>query len=352
MGQQGYYAISAKLRGMKKKLLKPAEIDTLITLTSVMDLAAYLKHRDGYRHLLAGVNEAVIHRDELERLLFQSVFDDFTKLYRFANLQQREFLNFYLIKYEIRLLKAYLRKILDPQLQKINVDPYVDFFYRHSHLDLRALEHVRSLDEFAILLKNSMYYKPIMKLSKLAAPTLFDYEMALDSFYFDYIIRHTARLSGSTEKKGFHRSYGTGFDILNLLYIYRAKVFYRMPSANIYLMLIPSEYHLSKEELTALVEASDAEQFWKIFQTTYYGQYLKTGEPLLDLEKLYRSLVSHLISKLGHLYPFTNLGLHAYLYAKDSEVRTLTTILEGLRYHLDAGEIRSLVSSTLLPGGR
>ncbi|MDD7267463.1 MAG: V-type ATPase subunit [Lachnospiraceae bacterium] len=351
MGQQAYYAISAKLRGMKRKLLQPDELETLMSLTSVMEMTAFLKQQSAYSRLLAGINEADTHRDELERIFLQSVFDDFTKLYRFANLEQREFLNFYLIKYEIRLLKNYLRKILDPDLQKINVEPYADFFYRHSHLDLNSLENVHSLDEFAILLKDSMYFKPISRLAKLAAPTLFDYEMALDSFYFDYIIKHRSRLRTAVERKGFHKSYGTSFDVLNLLYIYRSKVYYRVPAANVYLMLIPAQYHLTKEELTAMVEAADEDAFWQIFRKTYYGKYLTNGKTSLNLEKLYGTLLSATISKLGHIHSFTTLGLHAYLYAKDTEMHTLTTILEGLRYHLDANEIRSLVSATNLPGG-
>ena len=44
------------------------------------------------------------------------------------------------------------------------------------------------------------------------------------------------------------------FDMLNLQFILRSKRYYRMEPAAIYAQLIPVNYKLKKEEITAMVE--------------------------------------------------------------------------------------------------
>ena len=45
-----------------------------------------------------------------------------------------------------------------------------------------------------------------------------------------------------------------------------------MAPADIYALLIPMNYKLKKEEITALVEASTREEAQQIFRKTYYGK--------------------------------------------------------------------------------
>ena len=49
--------------------------------------------------------------------------------------------------------------------------------------------------------------------------------------------------------------------MLNLQWIYRSKKYYHMTPADIYALLIPVHYRLSRREISALVEAGDEEEF-------------------------------------------------------------------------------------------
>lgn len=53
----------------------------------------------------------------------------------------------------------------------------------------------------------------------------------------------------------FMRDRGSKIDLLNIQWIYRAKKYYNMKPADIYLMLIPIHYKLSTELVKDMVEA-------------------------------------------------------------------------------------------------
>ena len=67
-------------------------------------------------------------------------------------------------------------------------------------------------------------------------------------------------------------AYGEKFDMLNLQFISRSKRYFSMAPADIYALLIPMNYKLKKEEITALVEASTREEAQQIFRKTYYAK--------------------------------------------------------------------------------
>ena len=91
-------------------------------------------------------------------------------------------------------------------------------------------------------------------------------------------------------------AYGNKFDMLNLQWIYRSKKYYHMSSADIYALLIPVHYRLSKNDITALVEASDLEEFRRALDTTYYKKRFPELAPE-KLEKFYNLNLKTVIEK-------------------------------------------------------
>lgn len=67
--------------------------------------------------------------------------------------------------------------------------------------------------------------------------------------------------------------------MLNLQFILRSKRYYKMEPAAIYAQLIPVNYKLKKEEITAMVEATSREEGEQIFNRTWYGPEISADEP-------------------------------------------------------------------------
>ena len=125
--------------------------------------------------------------------------------------------------------------------------------------------------------------------------------------------------------------------MLNLQFILRSKRYYKMEPAAIYAQLIPVNYKLKKEEITALVEATSKEEGEQIFSRTWYGRKYQQLN-LISMEELYNSLLRTVLEKEARKDPYSVAVLYSYLYHKEHEVKRLTIALECVRYQVDPDE--------------
>lgn len=126
--------------------------------------------------------------------------------------------------------------------------------------------------EFINTLKGNEFYVPLSRIQNHDTALLFDYGMALDLYYFYMIWNVRKKLFSGKDLEQITTAYGEKFDMLNLQFISRSKRYFSMAPADIYALLIPMNYKLKKEEITALVEASTREEAQQIFRKTYYGK--------------------------------------------------------------------------------
>ena len=77
-----YSGIVTKVRAMQAKLLTDEDFQNIAAFHTVTEVAAYLKEHPGYRNVLADMDENRLHRGEIEKLLVQSLYSDYTRLYR------------------------------------------------------------------------------------------------------------------------------------------------------------------------------------------------------------------------------------------------------------------------------
>ncbi len=92
------------------------------------------------------------------------------------------------------------------------------------------------------------------------------------------------------------KAYGEKFDMLNLQFILRSKRYYKMEPAAIYAQLIPVNYKLKKEEITAMVEATSSEEGEQIFNRTWYGRKYQQMN-LISMEELYNNMLRTVLEK-------------------------------------------------------
>ena len=94
-----YSGLSAKIRAMQVKLISEEQFQEIAQLTSISEVVSYLKKTPEYQKRWAFVDESSIHRGEVEKLLKKSIFENYTKIYHFANSEQRTFLALYFKRY-------------------------------------------------------------------------------------------------------------------------------------------------------------------------------------------------------------------------------------------------------------
>ena len=179
-----YSGISAKIRAMQSRLFTPAQYETLKTMGSVSEALGYLKQLPSYAPFLQNLEESQAHRGQIEAVLTASLYDDFSRLYRFGNVQQRKFMDFYFIHYEAAVLKNCLRRAYSGIPGDLALLSFQDFFEQHSSLDIVRLNNSLTLEDFLQAISGSIFYPILQQAHQSGSASLPDYESLFDQFYF------------------------------------------------------------------------------------------------------------------------------------------------------------------------
>ena len=182
-----YSGIVTKVRAMEGKLLTPGQFEKIAGLGSVPEIVEYLKKNTAYVDVLETLSEEQIHRGNIEKVLVQSLYHDYTKLYRFCGQKQRRFMKLVMKSYEIDLINYCFRIVINHYKQPFDLGYKQPFFDRYSQVSIGKLITSRTTDELVENLKGTEYYEPLRKLRDSQNVTLYDYDLTLNLYYFTSI---------------------------------------------------------------------------------------------------------------------------------------------------------------------
>lgn len=339
-----YSGLTTKVKAMESHLVTDSQFRDMAALETVSAAVDYLRRLPAYEGLFDNMDELSLHRSAIEQRLTLSLYEDFAKLYRFADLNQRTVLNMYFMHLEIDILKKCFRNVYGHHQLEIDLSAFQDFFNKHSHLNLEKLEAAGNIREFIAALEGSVYYEPLIHLDDMENPTLFDYEILLDRLYFKTIWKAMDRNLDHKEKEIFIQSFGSRIDLMNLQWIYRSKKYYNLPPADIYSLLIPLNYHLNKEQTAKLAEAASLDEFFTVLKTTRYGheRYIDTTDQV-NLERLTQEVLERIYHSAIQKNPYSIAAPNSYLYFKETEIHKIITLIESIRYRVSPEDILSNV---------
>ncbi len=335
-----YSGIATKIRAMESRLITEQQFREMASLEDVRSAADYLKQLPSYADIFSGLDDTMLHRSHIERLLTQSEYRDFAKLYRFSNLSQRRFLDLYFMNYEITIIKQVLHNIMGGKKQKMDLSDFQEFFDQHSSVNLIKLAQAENISEFIAGLEGSPYYAPIANLETQREMTLFDYETQLDFLYFKAMWKTKDKVLTKKERVVIGHCFGSRLDLLNIQWIYRSKKYYNLPAAEIYALLIPVKYKLRTEQIRRMADAVSLDDFFAVLKSTHYGKLPEAdwNEPP-ELEALYHQILNRIYKGTGRRNPYSMAALDSYLYAKELELQKIIAIIEGIRYGLPSDKI-------------
>lgn len=337
-----YSGIVTKVRAMQANLLKPEQYEEIAELHNVTEVVSYLKNLPAYHDYLSDMDEALLHRGDIEKILVQSLYGDYTKLYRFSGLEQRRFLKLYIKRYEVELIKYCFRIIINHYQEPFDLNYKKPFFDRYSNISIERLITARTTDELILNLKGTEYYTPLHKIQGKAAVTLFDYDLALDQYYFLSVWSDRKRALRKKELELYTKDCGSNIDLLNIQWIYRAKKYYELSNADIYALLVPIHYRLRADTTKQLVEAASPDEMISVLENTFYGKHYDLRQNL-TLEQMYTDCLEHLYTIDLRRNPYSIAAVNTYLFRKEQELNKLTTVMECIRYGLTPSETLNYV---------
>lgn len=338
-----YSGITTKVRAMESRLITEGHFRDMASLETVSDAVEYLRRLPAYEGVFQNL-EGELHRGAIEQRLILSLYQDFAKLYRFANLDQRKFLDLYFMHFEIRLIKKCFRNAMGHSRPDIDLLAFREFFDKHSRLDLVKLSSSSDIPSFIANLEGSIYYGLLAELEDGKQPALFDYEVRLDLLYFKSTWKVMGRHLTRKERKILSRCFGSRMDLLNIQWIYRSKKYYHLQPADIYSLLIPIHYQLTREQVTKMAEAASDDEFYGALRSTFYGRLTDLdARDRPDLESLTQKALNKIYRLASQQNPYSIAVLNSYLYFKEEEIQKIITLIESIRYSVNPEEIISYV---------
>ncbi len=331
-----YSGIVTKVKGMESNCIKPKDYESISTIESVIEYIQYLKQHQGYKSIFHNTDEYTVHRGEIEGVFILSLYSDFAKIYRFANIEQRKALDLVFFRYEVNILKVCIQ-LLYSKKGYYNLAMFEPFFKHHSKINIQSLIQARSIEEFVSNLKDTQYHSLFLRLMNTNHNTPFDFEMQLDIYYFKKAWKLKDKLLTGDNLKAFTKVLGTEIDLLNIMWLYRSKRYFDTNTSNYYGYIISVNYKLDKQKLTKLLESTSIDEFIQILKTTAYKD-LANAFLDGDIENKVNKVIAKVYRDNSAKYSASMAYVFHYLYHKRDEINRLTTALECIRYKLEPSD--------------
>lgn len=324
-----YCAVSAKLKAMYGRRLKREDFEALLQKKSVSQICAALKLSEAYGAAFASMEEPEVHRGEIERTLERCFYEEYARLYSFVDAKKRDLLRLWLIRRETDVINEALRHIFNGgRNDEVEVSP---FFRRHSGIDVDALAKAKSLGEAADACAGTAYRDVLLRAEKAGSET-FSIAMTLDRDYFMRAKKAAQRYLDGEEQRIFTSLYEESAELLNVMWIYRGKKYFGFDAELIYTYLLPLYRRIKPEETAAMVSAPDAETVAAIAAKTPAGVLFSGLAEGIFPEEIYRREKARLSRRMLRDNPDTMAAVFAYLNLKELEIKTITMIIEAVRY--------------------
>jgi V/A-type H+-transporting ATPase subunit C len=334
------YALNTKLRAMRSELLTKADYEAMCRLGTVAQVADRLRERNGYHILTARQDNAEWRRSDLERRILSVIYSDFFRIrLHISDKAIREFFNALFLQTLISLLKKLLCMVFDERDTSHEFNELDMAFAREYKVNLPILAASKNVQMFINNLQGTMFY-PVLNTVYGEDTTLFELEQQLDLLYFRHIWSEKDKLDRDN-REIMRRILGMEIDMRNILWVYRLKKHYDVPTGVIVASLNETSYQLPADSLSKMKDAEDIEGMLEIVaKSPYKDVFVNFNNPRRDFTRA----MNMAYRQEARLRPFSIASAAGYLFDKAEEINRVTTVLEGVRYSLPAAEIMKFIS--------
>jgi V/A-type H+-transporting ATPase subunit C len=269
--------------------------------------------------------------------------DVYTSVIRSAPAQVRPLLTQLYRHFEVGNLKAVLRGIVvGASWDQIR---FVLFpFGPLTVLPAQAMIEAGNVTAAVELLRGTPYYDTLSHaMSRYTSEqSLFPLEVALDLDYWRVLRKEVTQLKGQDRTQAL-RIVGSEFDMTNLMWAIRYRVYYQLSEEEVINYTLPFGYRVRDEDVRAIAAGADIAQ---VVERVYPGlgdvdtllHDPRSGLPELEL-RLQRHVAEECRAAFSG-YPF-HVGIPlAFLVLNELEVQDLTVVIEAKSAHMPAEEFQ------------
>ncbi len=334
-------AVLAKARAMYGKRLTAQNYSDLLACRSVNEAAAYLKSHTAYADAFDGVTMGSLRRTQTELLIREHLSGNFAALCRYEKSIGDGFYKYFVTMSDVDMLFHAVR-CLNRRHPEKSPATVPEFFVRHSQLDAPALETVNDVEGLIKAVDGSPY-RAVLEPFASDNGGIADYfgmELALNKYLHSQaqlLIKKYCKGKGKKELEAMH-AFDT--DAENIVSLYRLKRMTNMPQSVLATMLMPGGT-LGEKELSAFMQAPDAESALKTLENTEYAAFAHRGEQ--SVEQVESKLKYDQAKSRVRFSTLPSVVMMSYVTLAKNEIENLTHIIEGIRYNISPEEISRML---------
>lgn len=340
--KRNYNATIAKIRAIYGKRLTPQDYTEMMNKQSVSEAAEYLKKNTYYSKLLSSIDTNTIHRGMFENLLRRSVFETYMRITGFEHISKQEFYNYMIVRAEISEILRCIR-FINAGSEKLIADAPM-YLNGLLSFDLIELARISDFKELLAFLKKTPYsnvLKPI-KTNDDGKVDVTDCETALRTYYFN-MLKNSLKFKKSDADQ-FLSFLETDIDLINIINSYRLTAFFDADEDVIEKDMLPFGGRLSAAKEKEIYSAASSEEFIRRFSKTIYGrQMIANGYDINNLEQSANRLRHRYAKLMLKRSSSAPLSVFAFIFLLETEVKNIISIIEGIRYGVEASKIAPLI---------
>lgn len=328
-----YTAITTKIRGMRAKLISDEDFDSLARARSLNDVYQLLNRSSPYKEAFETFQFDPNSREELELAIRRGIRYDFLKLYRFASIDQRAFLQVYAMKFERIVIKRALRNVEDFHTTNLIMDAHAEYLQKTRHFHMDELLLATDVGGVINALRDTEYAQLFADLDHLWTQTTYrtyEIESALDKFIEMAIWRGAKKYLSKPEMRTFKKAFGAHFDLINILMIYRLKFIYRLPVIEVRNSLFDIHKKLLPDVVDQLLMANERNSFQALVADLGYGELNTAINQSSSISEATYKIVHQLQQRALREMPNSMIAIIYYLEELDHEQERIIQIIERI----------------------
>ncbi len=335
-------AVISKARSKFGRRLTDKDYKALMKSSNVAGVVSYLKSHTHYADVLSKINEAEVHRGNLETIIKQKLFYDFDSLCRYEMSEGSPFSEFIVRRYEIEQLVHFLLLLSCNKVEEY-IFALPAYFDKHTELDLYRLSRCRDFDSFLDVLGKSEYKKILKNFppDTCGVINIADAEDAMNVYSYKELYSAISKRKSKKEKENLKALCDNVNDFCNISRVLRLKKYYSMNPKQVMSHMLPYG-SIKPSKLRQMCEAPTYEDLLPIIATTRVGKRIK----FTDIEKEEQvSFMNRYDMCKKNLYYSQDpaVVLLSYMYVCEAELKNIITVIEGVRYSSDKDVIESLL---------
>ena len=336
-------AVITKAKSIYGHFLKTEDYERLVKMRSLPDLVGFLKKSVNYQEILYSVQEASIHRGQLELLIRKNAFEQILRLIKMVHSKDIEFYLLNIVQRETELILSTIRTIISMEFED-NIGKLPIFFEVHTKIDVHKMLKVQTYDDLLEAIKNSPYYQ-ILRPYRTDDPEMIRYldiEHKLEVYYYQEAFRRIEKHYSGSLKKDIEGIFQTKIELSNITKIYRLKKFYQATPQTIKDVLIKDHLRISERKWDEMINLTNPDQIVKYLSSSEYSKFVNEKD-YVYIEYFAGKIRYDLARKYIYFASEVPKVFMAFVTLSQMEIENITNIIEGIRYQVDETEIKTML---------